>query len=177
MFLSTVPHIRMGRRQVALWFSKRQEEVETWMSPGSVMGRKKDTLVSQQGSTYRVGEMRSNVLRRARSQSALTTNQWSQSLEYIHIRFWSRGWAGTTKMSPGPARRLLQRSRWGQQGLNGSWVERKKERSQQRSVPEGDARGHGGERARVKRRLLWAHRASGPRTEATQLLPQGPDLL
>ena len=33
------------------------------------------------------------------------------------------------------------------------------------------------ERARVKRRHLWAHRASGPRTEATQLLPQGPDLL
>lgn len=49
-------------------------------------------------------------------------------------------------------------------GLNGSCVERKKERKQQRSTPEGDARGHGGERARVKRRLLWAHRASRPRT-------------
>ena len=79
--------------------------------PRIMMGRKKDTLVSQEGSTYRGGEMRSNVLRRARSQSALTTSQWSQSLEYIHIRFWSRGWAGTTKMSSGPARRLLQRSR------------------------------------------------------------------
>lgn len=48
-------------------------------------GRKKGTLISQQGVNLQRRGVRSNVLRRARSQSALKTSQWSQSLNISTI--------------------------------------------------------------------------------------------
>ena len=176
MFLTIISHIRICRILGALWFSKRQEEIETWMSPGFVMGRMKGTLVSQQGSTCRGGEWGQMCLE-GQDHSLpwrLTSgvSPWNISTigagaeTGLGSQRWVQGQPGGYCRDPGEDNK----------GLNGSCVERKKEGKQQRSPPKADARGHGGERARVKRSLLWAHGAWGPGQEAAQPLPQDPDL-
>ena len=117
------------------------------MSPGSVKGRGKGTLVSQQWSTCKGGEMRPNVLGRARSWSALKTGQRSLSLESMVVgptigsgaeaglgpQRWVQGQPGGHCRDPGEDNK----------GLNCSCVKRKKERRKQRNIAEGGAIGRG----------------------------------